>query len=33
VDDSVWVADPYAPRVVDTDYGVANSTLLVEHQQ
>jgi hypothetical protein len=33
VDDSVWVADPYAPRVVDSDYGVANSALLVEHQQ
>lgn len=33
VDDSVWVADPYAPRVVDNDYGVANSALVVEHQQ
>jgi len=33
VDDSVWVADPSAPRVVDTDYGVANSALLVEHEQ
>lgn len=33
VDDSVWVADPYAPRVVDNDYGVENSALLVEHQQ
>jgi hypothetical protein len=33
VDDSVWVTDPSAPRVVDTDYGVANSALLVEHQQ
>jgi hypothetical protein len=33
VDDSVWVADPSAPRVVDNDYGVANSTLLVEQQQ
>lgn len=33
VDDSVWVADPYAPRVVDSDYGVANSALLVEHQE
>ena len=32
VDDSVWVADPTAPRVVDNDYGVANSALLVEHQ-
>ncbi len=33
VDDSVWVADPTAPRVVDNDFGVANSALLVEHQQ
>ena len=33
VDDSVWVADPTAPRVIDTDYGVANSALLVEHQE
>lgn len=33
VDDSVWVTDPSAPRVVDNDYGVANSALLVEHQQ
>jgi hypothetical protein len=33
VDDSVWIADPTAPRVVDTDYGVANSALLVEHQE
>lgn len=33
VDDSVWVADPSAPRVVDTDYGVANSALLVEEQE
>jgi len=32
VDDSVWVADPSAPRVVDSDYGVANSALLVEHE-
>ncbi len=30
VDDSVWVTDPYAPRVADTDYGVANSALVVE---
>ena len=33
VDDSVWVTDPSAPRVVDSDYGVANSALLVEHHQ
>jgi hypothetical protein len=30
VDDSVWVIDPYAPRVVDNDFGVANSALVVE---
>src|ERR1041385_5722848 len=29
VDDSLWVADPMAPRVVDNDYGVANSALVV----
>ena len=33
VDDSVWVVDPYAPRVVDNDYGVANSALVVEDQK
>jgi hypothetical protein len=34
VDDSLWVADPMAPRVVDNDYGVANSALVVgENQQ
>jgi hypothetical protein len=30
VDDSVWVVDPYAPRVIDNDFGVANSALVVE---
>jgi 1,4-alpha-glucan branching enzyme len=30
VDDSVWVIDPSAPRVVDNDFGVANSALVVE---
>lgn len=29
VDDSVWVTDPSAPRVIDNDYGVANSALVV----
>ena len=29
VDDSVWVADPTAPRVVDNDYGVTNSAIVV----
>jgi hypothetical protein len=33
VDDSVWVADPMAPRVVDNDYGVANSAIVVEEQK
>lgn len=30
VDDSVWVADPTAPRVLDDDYGLPNSALVVE---
>jgi predicted carbohydrate-binding protein with CBM48 len=30
VDDSVWVADPTAPRVIDTDYGLPNSAIVVE---
>jgi hypothetical protein len=30
VDDSLWVADPTAPRVVDTDYGLPNSSIVVE---
>jgi hypothetical protein len=30
VDDSLWVIDPSAPRVVDNDFGVANSALVVE---
>jgi hypothetical protein len=29
VDDSVWVADPTAPRVLDDDYGLPNSALVV----
>ncbi len=33
VDDSVWVSDPNAPRVMDNDYGVANSSIVVEEQQ
>src|SRR4029078_5393849 len=33
VDDSVWVADPTAPRVADNDYGVANSAIVVEEQK
>lgn len=30
VDDSVWVADPTAPRVLDNDYGLPNSAIVVE---
>jgi len=33
VDDSVWVADPTAPRVVDNDYGVTNSAIVVQEQK
>src|SRR5262249_12845685 len=29
VDDSVWVADPIAPRSVDNDFGVTNSAIVV----
>jgi 1,4-alpha-glucan branching enzyme len=29
VDDSVWVTDPTAPRVLDEDYGRPNSALVV----
>ena len=30
VDDSLWVADPTAPKVIDDDYGMPNSALVVE---
>lgn len=33
VDDSVWVADPIAPRAVDTDFGVTNSAIVVSSQE
>ena len=33
VDDSVWVADPTAPRVGDNDFGVPNSAIVVEQQK
>jgi hypothetical protein len=33
VDDSVWIADPIAPRAIDNDFGVTNSTLLVSSQE
>ena len=29
VDDSLWVTDPSAPRVLDDDYGLTNSALVV----
>lgn len=29
VDDSVWVADPTAPRVLDDDFGLPNSAIVV----
>ena len=32
VDDSVWVTDPTAPRVVDNDYGVPNSAIVVPQE-
>jgi hypothetical protein len=33
VDDSVWVADPIAPRAVDNDFGVTNSAIVVSNQE
>jgi Glycogen recognition site of AMP-activated protein kinase len=33
VDDSLWVADPSAPRAVDNDFGVTNSAIIVQAQQ
>ena len=33
VDDSVWVADPTAPRVTDYDYGMPNSAIVVQEQK
>ena len=33
VDDSVWVADPIAPRAVDHDFGVTNSAIVVSSQE
>jgi 1,4-alpha-glucan branching enzyme len=32
VDDSLWVTDPTAPRVVDNDYGVPNSAIVVPQE-
>jgi 1,4-alpha-glucan branching enzyme len=33
VDDSLWVADPSAPRAVDNDYGVPNSAIVVPEEK
>jgi hypothetical protein len=33
IDDSVWVADPIAPRAADTDFGVPNSAIVVQQSQ
>ena len=32
VDDSLWMADPTAPRVIDNVYGLPNSTIIVGEQ-
>jgi hypothetical protein len=32
VDDSLWIADPIAPRALDGDFGVTNSALVVSSQ-
>lgn len=29
VDDSVWIADPTAPRVIDNDFGIPKSAMIV----
>jgi hypothetical protein len=33
VDDSLWVADPTAPRVIDYDYGMPNSAIVVQEER
>lgn len=33
VDDSVWVADPSAPKVADNDFGLPNSAIVVEEEK
>jgi len=33
VDDSVWVADPTAPRVIDYDFGMPNSAIVVQEER
>ena len=32
VDDSLWVADPSAPRAIDKDFGLTNSAIVVGEQ-
>lgn len=33
VDDSLWVADPTAPRVIDYDFGMPNSAIVVQEER
>jgi hypothetical protein len=33
VDDSLWIADPSAPRATDNDFGVTNSAIVVSNQE
>jgi hypothetical protein len=33
IDDSVWVADPIAPRAADNDFGLPNSAIVVSSQE
>jgi hypothetical protein len=33
VDDSLWVADPIAPRAADNDFGLPNSAIVVQSQE
>jgi hypothetical protein len=33
IDDSLWVADPIAPRAADNDFGLPNSAIVVQSQE
>jgi hypothetical protein len=33
VDDSLWIADPTAPRAVDDDFGLPNSAIVVQQHE
>ena len=33
VDDSLWIADPRAPRALDADFGVTNSAIVVQNNE